>query len=118
DLAIRWAPRGSQVPGGSPLFDVSMFPVCSPSLARDRAKPLRTLTDLEHHVLLDLESITTRGPWSDWGPWLKAMNPAQLRPAGMLRFSHYDQVVRAAIDGIGVAIGRTPHNMRHLRDGM
>jgi len=37
--------------------------------------------------------------------------------AGTLRFSHYDQVVQAAIDGSGVAIGRNPHNARHLREG-
>jgi DNA-binding transcriptional LysR family regulator len=36
----------------------------------------------------------------------------------MLRFSHYDQVVRAAIDGSGVAIGRNPHIARHLREGL
>lgn len=36
----------------------------------------------------------------------------------MLRFSHYDQVVQAAIDGSGVAIGRKPHNMRHLREAL
>jgi LysR family glycine cleavage system transcriptional activator len=34
-----------------------------------------------------------------------------------MRFSHYDQVIQAAIDGVGVAIGKRPHLMRHLRDG-
>ena len=46
------------------------------------------------------------------------MTLADLRPAGTLRFSHYDQVVQAAIDGSGVAIGRNPHNTRHLREGL
>ena len=59
-----------------------------------------------------------RGPWSDWGPWLDAMKLGDLRPAGTLRFSHYDQVVQAAIGGSGVAIGRNPHNARHLREGL
>ncbi len=118
DLAIRWARPGSSVPGGQRLFDVEMFPVCTPALARDRARPLRSPADLAHHVLLDLETVTTRGPWSDWGPWLEAMKLGNLKPAGSLHFSHYDQVTQAAIDGSGVAIGRNPHNARHLREGL
>ena len=46
------------------------------------------------------------------------MKLSDLKPAGTLRFSHYDQVVQAAIDGSGVAIGRNPHNTRHLREGL
>jgi LysR family transcriptional regulator, glycine cleavage system transcriptional activator len=118
DLAIRWAPTGSSVPGGEPLFDVRMFPVCSPTLARDHARPLNSPADLAHHVLLDLETVTARGPWSDWGPWLEAMKLGDLKPGGTLHFSHYDQVVQAAIDGSGVAMGRNPHSARHLRDGL
>jgi DNA-binding transcriptional LysR family regulator len=118
DLGIRWMPPGSNAPRGIPLFDVEMFPVCSPTLVRDRARPLGSPADLAHHVLLDLETVTTRGPWSDWGPWLEAMKLSDLKPAGTLHFSHYDQVVQAAIDGSGVAIGRNPHSSRHLRDGL
>jgi len=118
DVAIRWASPGSSVPGGEPLFDVQMFPVCSPTLARDRVRPLHSPADLAHHVLLDLETVTAGGPWSDWGPWLEAMKLSDLKPAGTLHFSHYDQVVQAAIDGSGVAIGRNPHSARHLRDGL
>jgi DNA-binding transcriptional LysR family regulator len=68
--------------------------------------------------LLDLETSTGSGPWSDWAPWLEAKDLENLKPAGALRFSHYDQVVRAAIDGSGVAVGRSPHNDHHLRDGL
>jgi DNA-binding transcriptional LysR family regulator len=39
------------------------------------------------------------------------------RPAGSLRFSHYDQVVQAAVEGGGVAVGKRPHLSRHLREG-
>jgi LysR family glycine cleavage system transcriptional activator len=118
DLAIRWAPGGSSVPGGEHLFDVRMFPVCSPALAADARRPLHSASDLAQHVLLDLETTTSRGPWSDWAPWLQAVHLPNLKPKGALRFSHYDQVVQAAIDGSGVAIGRTPHTVRHLREGM
>ena len=118
DIAIRGAPSGSNLSGGEPLFEVELFPVCAPALARDPARPLRSPADLAKHVLLDLETVTTPGPWSDWKPWLQAMRLNHLKPAGVLRFSHYDQVVQAAIDGSGVAIGRNPHNARHLREGL
>lgn len=79
---------------------------------------LRWAPELARHVLLDLETVTASGPWSDWAPWLQEKGLANLRAAGALRFSHYDQVVRAAIDGSGVALGRMPHNARHLTDGL
>ena len=118
DLAIRWAPTGETVPGGESLFEVRMLPVCAPALARDKARPLHSPRDLARHVLLDLQTTTGRGAWSDWRPWLEGMNLADMKPAGALRFSHYDQVVQAAIDGSGIAIGRLPHNARHLADGV
>ena len=117
DVALRWAPPGGSVPGGERLFDVEMFPVCAPGLP-DRSRPLATLGDLARHVLLDLETVTESGRWSDWAPWLEAKGLATLRPAGALRFSHYDQVVQAAVDGSGVAVGRHPHNANHLADGL
>jgi LysR family transcriptional regulator, glycine cleavage system transcriptional activator len=116
DLAIRWAHEAHEIEG-APLFEMRIFPVCSPALAADRARPLAGPADLAHHVLLDLEIDTARGPWTDWGSWLGAMHLGSLRPAGTLCFSHYDQVTQAAMDGSGVAIGRLPHNARLLRDG-
>ena len=38
-------------------------------------------------------------------------------PAGVMRFSHYDHVVQAAVDGSGMALGRYPLIAEHLRDG-
>lgn len=116
DLALRWGPAGSPVPGGELLFPVQFFPVCAPGLPRER--PLRRPEDLSSHVLLDLDTRTGQGSWSDWAPWLEIMRLGQLKSAGSIRFSHYDQVIQAAIAGSGVAIGRTPHSARHLRDGL
>ena len=36
------------------------------------------------------------------------MQLAGLKPAGSLRFSQYDQAIRAAIEGQGVALGTSP----------
>ena len=36
------------------------------------------------------------------------MKLQELKPAGTLHFSHYEQLIQAAIEGEGVALGRTP----------
>ena len=46
------------------------------------------------------------------------MNMRTVKSSGRMRFSHYDQVIRAAVEGSGVAIGKWPHLAQHLRDGI
>ena len=45
------------------------------------------------------------------------MRTPSVRGTGALRFSHYDQMVRAAIDGQGVALGRVPLVEEQIRAG-
>lgn len=118
DLAIRWVAPGAVAAGAEHLFDVEIYPVCSPKLMGDGRRPLKTPSDLSRHVILDFDTVTGRGPWSDWQHWRAGLNLDQVKPAGTLRFSHFDQVTQAAINGSGVAMGRTPHNVRHLRQGL
>jgi len=40
-----------------------------------------------------------------------------LKPAGIAHYSHYDQLIQAAIEGEGVALGRTPLVVRFLKSG-
>jgi DNA-binding transcriptional LysR family regulator len=114
DAAIRRFPVGANPQGAEHLFDYETFPVCSPSLVRSRPETLTQPADLAQHVLLDLETLRNGRPWYDWQQWLDAMHVRRLRPAGALRFSHYDQVIAAAIAGTGVALGRWPHLATHL----
>lgn len=117
DVAIRHTPSGAREPAGEKLFDHDAFPVCAPALARDRKRPLRTPSDLAQYVLLEFETTSNGRPWYDWQHWFDVMQLRGVKPAGSLRFSHYDQVVQAAIEGSGVAIGKRPHLARQLRDG-
>ena len=56
DIAIRFCPP-AMVPEGSPrLFGEETVCVCSPRLLRDRKRPLRQPSDLEHHTLLRYEA--------------------------------------------------------------
>jgi DNA-binding transcriptional LysR family regulator len=118
DVAIRYVPPWGGVPSGERLMDYQTFPVCSPKLAHDRTRPLRTPADLAHHVRLDFETVLYGRPWYDWERWFETMKLRAIKPTGIQRFSHYDQVIQAAIEGSGVAIGKRPHLARHLREGL
>jgi DNA-binding transcriptional LysR family regulator len=117
DVAIRYVLPGADIPDAELLVNYETFPVCSPALARDPSRPLRTPADLERHVRLDFETVLYGRRWYDWERWFGAFKLRPVGPAGTMRFSHYDQVIQAAVDGGGVAIGKRPHLMRHLRDG-
>lgn len=118
DLAILFVPRWETPPEGERLVEYLQFPVCSPALARSRSNPLRVPADLARHVRLDFETVVYGRPWYDWEHWSKAKQLGSITPARTMRFSHYDQVIQAAINGSGVAIGKWPHLATHLRQGV
>ena len=89
------------------LFGETVSPVCSPRLLRPPHPPLARPADLAAHTLLRMEP-DGGNQLQDWGLWLQAMKLADLRPAGVLHFSSYDQLISAAIAGQGVALGRVP----------
>jgi DNA-binding transcriptional LysR family regulator len=117
DLAIRFCEPKTAPPGAVPLTGEDVFPVASPRLARDRKRPLNSPADLRHHVLLHLDDPQGEWPWLTWREWLTALKVPDLKPAGALHFSHYDQLVQAAINGEGVALGRAPLLERILKRG-
>jgi len=109
DVAIRYHSQEAAGVDGLHLFGDSFVPVCSPRLLRDKSRPLKTPEDLRLHCLLHMDY----GPGPDselleWPPWLRAMHLEGLKPASVLHFSHYDQLVQAALSGQGVALGRLP----------
>jgi DNA-binding transcriptional LysR family regulator len=105
DLAIRYA-EDAEMKGERALFEESVIPVCSPALAADPARPLREPADLRAHVLL--HSDDAQYSWAEWNLWLHAHGLRDLHPAGTLQFNQYDQLVQAAVNGQGVALGRLP----------
>ncbi|MDE2200314.1 MAG: transcriptional regulator GcvA [Rhodospirillales bacterium] len=117
DLAIRYCAPQAAPPHAMPLFGEQILPVCSPALRDDPATPLSVPADLRRHVLLHLETHAMAGTWMEWGSWLTSLGIADLKPAGALRFSQYDQMIQAAITGQGVALGRLPLIGELLRAG-
>lgn len=107
DFVVRYTADEQAPPGAVRLFGERLFPVASPRLAKTRP-PLRRPQDLSRHVLLHLEDPLGRVPWVNWPTWFASNGVAELTPAGNLRFSQYDLLVQAALDGQGVALGRSP----------
>lgn len=85
------------------LMAEDIFPVCSPSLLNGK-RPLKRPEDLAHHTLLH----TSDGFEEDWRVWLTAAGlPTDISQLPGLTFDLSFMTVQAAIDGMGVAIGRT-----------
>jgi LysR family glycine cleavage system transcriptional activator len=104
DAAIRYG-RGHW-PGlrADWLMADELFPVCSPALLAG-SRPLRCPEDLRDHVLLH----TSRDS-DDWRLWLTAAGlPTNLSTHPGVTFDLIFMTVQAAIDGIGVAMGRTSY---------
>jgi LysR family transcriptional regulator, glycine cleavage system transcriptional activator len=105
DAAIRYG-RG-QWPGvrADWLMADEVFPVCSPALANG-TKPLKCPEDLRDHVLLHTSNANS----DDWRLWLTAAGlPANLSKQPGVTFDLIFVTIQAAIDGIGVAMGRTSY---------
>ncbi len=104
DRAVRYG-RGSWAGLRAQwLMAEDIFPVCSPALLRSE-KPLRRPEDLAHHTLL--HATVSR---EDWQLWLTAAGlPAALATRRGLTFDQSFMATQAAMDGLGVALGRTPY---------
>jgi DNA-binding transcriptional LysR family regulator len=108
DVAIRHGPASLAGPNAERLFGERVFPVCNPKLLQDKSRPLKTPADLSRHVLLAYDDPDVRHPWLHWRSWLEVEGLSELKPAGRISFSGYEQIIAAAVAGHGVALGRTP----------
>ncbi len=107
DVAIRYHTAEGAGDEGVRLFGEVVLPVCNPMLRRDAARPLKQPEDLRHHCLLHMDGLPGTH-LLEWPPWLRAMKLEGLKPASVLHFSMYDQMIQAAVNGQGVALGRLP----------
>lgn len=98
DCAIRHG-RG-QWPGlaADLLLAEDLFPVCSPKLL-EGSHPLKAPHDLAHHSLFHIAMRR-----DDWRVWLNAVGIADIDPERGPVFENSDLALRAAAEGLGVAI--------------
>ncbi|MBI3149954.1 MAG: LysR family transcriptional regulator [Betaproteobacteria bacterium] len=106
DLALRYISPETAPADATLLFAEEVFPVAAPRIAAKIPASLKA-EDLAKLTLLDFDDRGS-APWFTWEPWLAALGLAKARPKAVLRFNQYDQLVRAAQDGRGVALGRGP----------
>jgi DNA-binding transcriptional LysR family regulator len=115
DLGLRYLATADAPPNATLLFEEEMFPVAAPKLAA--TLPARvSVEDFSHIVLLAYDD-DRNAPWLSWEPWLIGLGLAGARPKAVLRFNQYDQLIRAAEEGQGVALGRGPLVARSIAEG-
>lgn len=113
DAAIRYGRGHWRGLRADWLMADELFPVCSPALLK-RDKPLRCPEDLVHHTLLH----TSGGYDDDWRLWLTAAGlPADISKQPGLSFDLIFLTVQAAIDGSGIAMGRTSYVQDDIAKG-
>lgn len=97
DLAVRYG--GGQWPGlvAVQLADEDVFPVCSPRFNNGRLP--KTLAELAKAQLLHT-------PLQSWDEWFRAVGANVALSRRGMTFSETDLLLRAAIDGLGIALSR------------
>jgi LysR family transcriptional regulator, glycine cleavage system transcriptional activator len=117
DMALRLARPGDEGTEPDPLCrrltQERLMLVAAPSLA-SRVQHADGLLRLP---LLVFHHAVQRHPWMSWSHWFSQLGLAQRADQPVLQFSQYEHVVKAAIEGAGVAIGRAPLVLPCLRAG-
>jgi LysR family glycine cleavage system transcriptional activator len=113
DAAIRYGRGQWQGLRADWLMADELFPVCSPSLLRGD-KPLRQPEDLRGYTLLHTSNANS----DDWRLWLTAAGqPSDIARQPGITFDMIFMTIQAAIDGIGVAMGRTSYVQDDIAKG-
>ncbi len=107
DIGIRFG-RG-EYPGlvVEPLLSSEVTPVCSPELLQGDHPKLEKPSDLRHFTLLHDESPLLDEAHPNWAMWLLAAGVTDVDASHGMRFDSASSAISAAIEGVGVALGRT-----------
>jgi DNA-binding transcriptional LysR family regulator len=100
DIAIRYCDAANAPPGSRRLFGEAVAPVAHPSLGVSRLDA----DSIARQVLIEYDN--SNRPWLQWADRLHSMGLSAIKPKGVLRYNQYDQAIRAALEGQGIALGR------------
>lgn len=100
DIAIRYCAAANAPAGSLRLFGEAVAPVAHPSLGVGRLDA----ESIARQVLIEYDDANR--PWLQWADRLHSMGLAAVKPKSVLRYNQYDQVIRAALEGQGIALGR------------
>lgn len=107
DLGIRYGFGDNPGFHVEKLMEERIFPVCAPALLQGAA-PLTCPADLAHHTLLQDDNAQFGPASPDWDFWARSCQLHLPDPARTRRFGQSNMVLQAAIEGMGVAMGREP----------
>lgn len=97
DLGVRLGSGGWHSMQSIKLFDEALTPICTPAYREQHR--IETPLDLAHVTLL-------RNPWTPWARWFRAVGLDWPEPAQGPAFDDSGVMLRAALAGQGVALGR------------
>jgi LysR family transcriptional regulator, glycine cleavage system transcriptional activator len=100
DLAIRMGQGPWPSLHAEPLMDDALYPVMGPTLWQASGRPSKPAQ------LAGLRLLHDRDPQAAWELWRQAFGPAKLALQGGARYTSSDLVLRAAMQGQGVALAR------------
>jgi DNA-binding transcriptional LysR family regulator len=104
DLAIRLTASDAAKQAWTHLLQERLCLVASPELAAQCTSP----DELVHLPLLEFDHKTARFNGMSWRHWFDRLGLRMRRSQACHRFSQYEHLLRAAKDGMGLAIGRRP----------
>lgn len=110
DMAVRMGRGGWPGVTAIKFLDEDLFPVCSPRLL-EGPHPLRKPEDLKHHTLLHDDMR------QDWRTWFLAAGVEGIDPTRGPGYSDSSMVIQAAVEGQGVALGRSALAASDLASG-
>lgn len=101
DLALfycRTEPEGLQV---TPLFNETVFPVCSPAYLKKKPQ----LSQAEFFAQSTLLSLEANENWVTWQDWFRECNlPQPPDHTRRMNINNYPLVIQAALNGQGIAL--------------
>jgi LysR family glycine cleavage system transcriptional activator len=115
DVAIQygagdWAGRSAER-----ISSEEVFPVCSPALVRG-PKALRTPEDLRHHTII--RPVSPLIVADEWSRWLEVAGFPNVRFGREISCDLLYPSFQAAIEGLGVVMGRSVVVERDLSNGL
>lgn len=115
DLAIRLGRAGMEHARGEELFGERIAPVASPGFLRQH--PVRRLTDLTRLPLLHDDSLRRAGRATGWTEWLASAGNVGTHRRGGMQFNDGHLALQAAVEGLGVALGRMAYALPEIEHG-
>lgn len=111
DMAIRYGDKPPETGKTTLLFRDVAFPVCAPAY-RDEFPRFDPSSDLSRQTI-----ITTQSSPGEWTEWFSYIGFTGKPPEHTIEFDSRALALEAAMDGLGIAMGRTPYVDRALAAG-